>query len=991
MKSKTKAPKSPDDKPSNTIQSFLFADELACEDDSASKKSTRSVKRSSKLQDKSTSPSSVSTPAPSSSSPTAATTGDASTPDVLPSLESSASLLSSLEESSSSAPLSAEAAFAAAISEAAVTAESVVPASASDNSAGATTVTATATSAATAYSSCSYSSESAQDHALKSNLEESAPSLAPQRKRRVYSIPDVIPDPRTRKFTTVQVAINRALFKTYDYKVKGYHEDEILGSRVMIKFGRSVNTKEVGIVVGIGASADIPEEKIKEAELLDQNSLIYPDVFRTLQHAASYYHYPLGQTMVMGMPKLLREGEPATYKQIPGLRIKLDHVIVDPSMLQSAKARSKSSDGSSSNSADIRSEHELLLSCKIKIAQQRLRSKKQRDLLEFLSLGPRSSRQLREQGFSSAQEHSLIKAGLAERIDLAQAYPIFDLKKAAELSCQGPEDLILNSKPLPLNEEQEYCLNMINAQYDRPHTVFLLHGITGSGKTEVYLQAIEHCLREGKKALILVPEISLTPQTFRRFYERFKVPIATMHSTLSARERMDAFLDMQNQRAAILIGTRSALFTSIPDLGLIIVDEEHDSSFKQTDNLRYNARNLANFRAHTCGCKLILGSATPSLESVYHAEMGHYIHLDLLHRANNAALPKLMVVDLSKEPFSYDLSAGFSQTLCDAIGRETAKHRQALVFINRRGYSHSLICRKCRHVLMCPNCDKPLTVHHSIRLMCCHICNTTLPIPNHCPHCGSNELVEIGLGTEQVEAYLSCRYPDINVVRIDRDVITTKAELEMTLRCIRAHLYEILVGTQMVAKGHDFPDITVVGIVDVDTGLVSTDYHSLEYTAQLITQVAGRAGRAHEQGEVFIQTYFPNHPLILNIASPNFNYYNLALELLKIRKEQRLPPYYYQALLMTNSANRALAHDTLERLIHDIQARPELLHSIEIGDLEADRIERRFNRYHFHVSIMTYHQPSLHRLLDEITVLFSTYTNTRDLRLAIDVDPLFEA
>lgn len=820
----------------------------------------------------------------------------------------------------------------------------------------------------------------------------------------------VLPPETPPKYTIVQVAINRALFKTYDYKILGHYRHEILGSRVKVKFGRSGYPNEIGIVVGLGASAHLPENKIKEGKLLDEISLMEPDVFKTLRFAASYYHYPVGQTMVLGMPKLLREGEPASYKQVVGMRIKLDNVVLPDEADSEAVSGASASDDAAALSADDaativaacgnrkgrtkRLSAEEKLARKLKQAQLRLRSKKQKDLLALLAQGPRSVREIRENGFTLAQEQALIKAGLAVRVDLAKAPQECDLEAMAKrsMSLSIEEDPILNSKPLELSAEQAYCLKMITAHYDKPNTTFLLHGITGSGKTEVYLQAIEHCLREGKRALVLVPEISLTPQTFKRFYDRFKVPIATMHSTLSQRERMDAFLDMKNKRAAILIGTRSALFTSIPNLGLIIIDEEHDSSFKQTDTLRYSARTLAAYRANLCGAKLLLGSATPSLESVYHAQMGHYIHLDLLHRANNATLPRLVIEDLSQEPDSPDLRAGFGRHLSSAIGRETARHRQALIFINRRGFSHSLVCSKCHRIVMCPQCDKPLTVHHVTNHMHCHICNAVLPIPRICPTCGAeNTLVEIGLGTEQVEAYLKERYPDVSVVRVDRDIITNKTELEITLRRVRSHLYEILVGTQMLSKGHDFPDITVVGIIDVDSGLLSPDFHSLEYTAQLITQVAGRAGRSSEQGEVYIQTYYPDHPLLESICAPNFNYYNLALDLLEIRKAQNLPPYYYQAIIMTNSVDRDLAHDTLVRLIDDIKNRSELTANVELTSVQPDRIERRFNRYHYHVGIMTHHQPSLHRLLDELTQIFGNYTNTRDLRFAIDVDPLYDA
>ena len=873
-----------------------------------------------------------------------------------------------------------------------------------------------------------------------------------------------------KEYTVVQVAVNRALYMTFDYKIKGQYRTEILGCRIEIQFGRNSGGTEIGIVAGIGAHSQLPLSRIKTGILLDQEPLIQPDIFNTLHYASEYYHYPLGQCLILGLPQLLREGEQAAYKQIPGMRLKLDSVIIDPTATAStattatattatsAKATATTT-SSDANKAIIRSATESnavtaessseaitadtantantadaadtaapadaavdadaveaidehgqklqaskvdlnttqadapeILNQKLKLACARLRSARQRELLMLLSSGPKKSRELREQGFSALQENALIRAGVAERIDFSQEIQAFDLKKAASIKADPDThmDGILHSAPMPLNSEQEHCLNVINGH--NGYGVFLLHGITGSGKTEVYLQAIEHCLRQGKRALILVPEIALTPQTFKRFYDRFQAPVATIHSTLSSRERLDAFLDMKNQRAAILIGTRSALFTSIPDLGLIVIDEEHDSSFKQTDNLRYHARTLAIYRAKLCKCKVILGSATPSLESVYHAQMGHYVHLDLLHRAKSTTTPQVQIVDLRKDVLTDNVIAGIGEVLEEALGTATAKHQQALLFLNRRGFSHSMICHSCGHILMCPHCDNQLTVHHFTNQLCCHICNTTMNIPQTCPYCGAQgTLIENGLGTEQVETYLKNRFMDVGVARIDRDIITTKEALESALRHVRSHFSEILIGTQMLAKGHDFPDLTLVGILDVDSGLYSDDFHGFEYTSQLITQVAGRAGRDSQVGTVYIQTRFPNHPLLLRLIEPSFNYYNLALDLLQLRKEQNLPPYSYQALVMTNSLDREFAFKTLSKIMSEVENRPELTTNIIISPVEPDRIERRFNRFHFHVQLLASYQPELHRLLEEIVHIFEGYTNTRDLRFAIDVNPLFSS
>ena len=650
----------------------------------------------------------------------------------------------------------------------------------------------------------------------------------------------------------------------------------------------------------------------------------------------------------------------------------------------------------------------------VSLAATKLRSPRLQELLCSLVTGPRRSRELREEGFSSSQEQSLLRAHLALRIDFAQDIPAFDLKAAAKASTQRAflhtqtayattsgtansdipttialqDDPILASAPLILNEEQEQALLRINAHSG--FGVFLLNAITGSGKTEIYLQAIEHCLRSGKRALILVPEISLTPQTFKRFFARFKVPIATAHSTLSQRERLDAFLDMNTQRAAILIGTRSALFTSIPDLGLIVIDEEHDSSFKQGDGLRYHARTLALYRAQECNCKVILGSATPSVESVYHVLRGDYQRLDLNHRALQAQLPTIEVVDLRQEELTDSVRAGVGQLIEEEVGKATAQHQQALLFLNRRGYSHTLTCHKCGYIFKCPNCDMQLTVHHIRNKLICHICGTsTYRIPNTCPQCHSeNTLIETGLGTEQVADYLKERFPDVGIERIDRDSMNSHDDFVEALTRVRQHQSEIIIGTQMIAKGHDFPDITMVGLLEVDGGLFCDDFRGLEYTAQLITQVAGRAGRAEHCGRVYIQTRYPLHPLIQRLIEPNFSYFNLASELLQLRKESCLPPYAAQAMVMTNSTDRDLSFNTLQRLMDTINDHAELVAGMNITPVLPDRVEKRFGRYHFHVVLTSKDALQLHRLLDEMVLIFSSYEKLRDLRFAIDVDPI---
>lgn len=751
------------------------------------------------------------------------------------------------------------------------------------------------------------------------------------------------------EWTVVQVAINRALYQTYDYRMYGRYGNEIIGCRVHVSFGYAKGNKEVGVITATGAMSGMPVRSLKECSLIDAKPVIVPDVMQTLLYAAAYYHYPVGQTVPVGLPAILRDGGHASYREIPGLALTVP-------------------------------EDEL------EDALKKLRSVGQKELLMALRNGPRKNTDLREQGWTSAQGKALIKKGMARAIDFAHDLQPYDLE------AEAAADNIIADKPFILNDEQQAVLEAINSQ--QGYGVFLLNGVTGSGKTEVYLQAIEHTLRQGKRALVMVPEIALTPQTFKRFYQRFKVPVATIHSGLSDRERLDAFLDMYTSRAAILIGTRSALFTPVNNLGLIVIDEEHDSSFKQGDGLRYHARTLAVYRARLNNCVLLLGSATPSLESVHYCQLGFFRRLDLVRRAQKARLPRMHLIDLRADELNENVLAGVGEVVEKAVGIATAQHQQALLFLNRRGFSSALICPHCGYVVMCPKCDVALTVHKEKHQMCCHVCNSFFQLVKHCPYCRAKTghlypLIEIGVGTEQVAGYLSERFMDVGIERIDRDVITSKEGLDQSLQRILHHESEIIVGTQMLAKGHDFPDVTVVGILDVDGGLFCDDFRGYEYTAQLVTQVAGRAGRADKEGDVYIQTRHPDHLLLQSLVDPSFNYLRLACELLTIRKDKMLPPYTFQAIVMVNSTDRDLAFYTLRDIMTTFENRTDgVLNEVRPSIIFSDRTEKRFNRFHFHCNIIAHSRSALDRVLDEITTVYSGMKNLKDLRFAIDVDPV---
>lgn len=735
-------------------------------------------------------------------------------------------------------------------------------------------------------------------------------------------------------FVLINVAINRPLFREFAYKVNAKKEEVFIGARVLVDFA---NSKQVGIITEVAPKIDIDLKKIKEAKLLDKQAVLPEDIIKTVQFGSTYFQYPLGQCFNVALPKILRDGGPFAYDTIPTLKL-----------------------------AAIQDEKKL----------SKIKSQEQKQILEILKSGPVRRKEMRERGISSTSENALIKKGLIELFDLK-----IENKKFYELNCE----VLKETPPVPNLEQNNaiYCIG----NSDKFET-FLLNGITGSGKTEVYLQIIESTLKKGKAVLVLVPEIALTPQTFDRFYRRFNVPVASMHSALSDRERLDAYIDMSTNKAGILIGTRTALFTPIPNLGLIVIDEEHDSSFKQNDTFRYHARTLAIMRAKINNCPIVLGSATPSLESINNVQQCIFKKIDLKIRAGGAKLPEFELIDLRKEPLTEGLKTGVCKTLENMIGEETAKGNQVLLFLNRRGYSHHLVCHQCGHVFVCPNCDNLLTVHKKNNRLQCHVCENFYPIPKTCYVCGNDELVEQGFGTEQVCEFLEDRYPDVGVERIDRDSVTTKSQLETKLSRIRDGSSKIMLGTQMLAKGHDFPNVTLVGILDIDSSLFNDDFRALENSAQLLTQVSGRAGRGLKEGKVVIQTHHPDNKLINQIIDPNTDYLTIAYDMLETRKNLMLPPYTNQAFILCNSAARNKAFNFIRDLHQKVIQLQSNFGNLSISPVMSDKMEKVQNRYHFHMLVTSYSRKTLSQFLYLVRNTVTQSALPNDVRFAIEVDPI---
>jgi len=532
--------------------------------------------------------------------------------------------------------------------------------------------------------------------------------------------------------------------------------------------------------------------------------------------------------------------------------------------------------------------------------------------------------------------------------------------------------------PHLLNAEQEHVVGAIAAKLGR-FAALLLHGVTGSGKTEVYLHLIARVLARGEQALVLVPEISLTPQLEARFREAFpRTRIALMHSALEDIARTGAWLGAARGEAGIVLGTRLAVLAPLPKLALIVVDEEHDSSFKQQEGVRYSARDVAVYRAKLAGCPVVLGTATPSLESWYNYRQGRYERLELSHRAApGAELPLIRTIDLRE----HALDEGLAPAVLAAIGERLARGEQSLVFINRRGYAPVLTCEACGWCAGCTRCSARLVLHAADGRLRCHHCGAEEAIARACPTCGNVDLKPMGRGTQRVEETLAARFPGARIVRIDRDSARRRADLVRTLAELRRGEGDILVGTQLLAKGHDFPKLTFVAVLNADAALVSTDYRSGERLYSVLSQVAGRAGRRSERGEVLIQTRYPSHPLFQALLEHDFA--RFAESQLDERRGAGFPPFIFEAALRAEAAELAQAMAFLNDARSLVQA-PE---GVNVFDPVPNIITRRAGWERAQLIMQSGSRPALQTYLAGLSArLFET--PARAVRWHLDVDPI---
>jgi len=722
----------------------------------------------------------------------------------------------------------------------------------------------------------------------------------------------------------VQVAVPTPLRRAFDYLSS---VSLAPGMRVRVSFGRR---EVVGIVVGEVERSDLPHSRLKQiTQSLDAGPILSPPLLDLLRWAADYYHHPLGEVIHAALPARLRQGSAGVISGVTVWTLTPEARAVNPDTLKRAPAQKR------------------LLQV-LAAAPEGLEAEQLAQISPRWTAGLKA---LRTKGWVSSHQRD--------------SRPVFD------------RDI----EPSPeLNPGQKSAVVAVTADlgHFRP---YLLHGVTGSGKTEVYLNVIEQVLAQGKQTLALVPEISLTPQLVGRFERRFRVPIAVLHSGLNDQERLNAWLAARDGKASIVLGTRSAVFTPLKNPGLIVVDEEHDASYKQQDGFRYSARDVAVMRASREKIPIVLGSATPSLESLRNARDGTYTLLELPDRTGGAGMPEVRLLDMRRlKP-----SEGLSLPLREAIAARLAKGEQSILFLNRRGFAPVWMCFDCGWVAPCRRCDAQLTLHQKRLKLLCHHCGAEQEMTQSCPSCHGKNMHPLGEGTERVEGALQKFFPKARIERVDRDSTSRKGALEEKLRRVHAGEADILVGTQMLSKGHDFPNVTLVGILNADQGLYGTDFRSSERLFQLIMQVSGRAGRADKPGEVLIQTWHPDHPLFGALQRHDFH--GFAGFALTERRETGYPPYSHLALLRAESPTPGAAlkflHEAHALAVHLM---PE--NSLQIMAPVPAPMERRAGRYRAQLLVQSSKRAPLHAFLSQWVAQLAESKFSKKVRWSLDVDPM---
>ncbi len=739
----------------------------------------------------------------------------------------------------------------------------------------------------------------------------------------------------------VQVAVPAPLRRKFDYLLpEGINPESIqTGMRVLVPFGK---TQKIALVLGLSQHTEIEYLRLKPIlRVLDKMPVLPADIVTLLNWVASYYHHPVGEVYQTALPVHYRSKEDITTQK--------------PVLWRLTRK------GRAANWASLK------------------RAVRQRSLLELLKRYPQG---LSREDIASQQQGQWPQA----LKNLQHKQWVESIVNEEDASLVKPSSGIIKNRALKLNSEQLKAVDHL-LQHTTHYHAALLDGITGSGKTEVYLAFIEVLLKEAKQVLVLVPEIGLTPQLISRFEHRFQVSVETLHSAMNNSRRLQVWQKAASGEVSILIGTRSAVFTPMPSLGAIIIDEEHDMSFKQQDGIRYSARDVALMRAHQQDIPIVLGSATPSMESLYlcqagqqHRKMSHQI---LRQRAGQAEPPQIHLIDIRGQ----SLLHGLSKTLIDLMRQHLEKHNQVLLFQNRRGYAPVLLCNQCGWISHCHRCDAKMTYHHLHHRLRCHHCQSEQRIPVACPSCGNQELSCLGAGTERIEKTVHELFPNIEVIRIDRDTTRRKNSLQSLLDKVKNGRQQILIGTQMLAKGHHFPNVTLVALLDIDQGLYSIDFRSQERLAQMITQVAGRAGRESKKGQVILQTAHPDDEMLNLLLCGEYS--GFAKQVLTERRELRLPPYSFQALIRVEAHKVSDYQQFLDYCYESLAQQKQQLKDTRcqlLGPVPAP-MERKAGKFRGQLLIQCELRKRLHRLVAHLIQDVELNKKSQRLRWSIDIDP----
>lgn len=723
----------------------------------------------------------------------------------------------------------------------------------------------------------------------------------------------------------LHVALAVPVRRCFDYLPGEKFSRQVIkpGTRLQVPFGNTQT--RTGILLNVSDKSEIKAERLKPiTSIIDEQPILSVADLRLKQWASDYYHHPIGETLFSTLPVLLRQGK--------SLKRKVDYLW-------------QLSDAGKTIDFDALR-----------------RAPNQQAFLQLLRENPEG-----------------IPATQPENRKLYSAIKALQEKGLIKRSVYTPveNNSIAMPSPVNLNADQLSAANSIKSHLGK-YQQFLLNGVTGSGKTEVYIEIIKQLVSEGKQALVLVPEIGLTPQLINRIKDNVHAKLVVLHSALSDNERLQAWLQARDGIASVVLGTRSAIWTPLKNPGVLIVDEEHDLSYKQQDGFRYSARDVAIMRGKMDETPVVLGSATPSMETLQNVRTGKFKNLRLPSRAGNAVIPSIQIINMRGKR----MRDAFSQTLLDAISNEISNKRQVLLFLNRRGFSPLVMCHSCAWAAKCKRCDINMTYHKHNKKLCCHHCGSQSSLPQTCPQCNADELLQLGHGTERLTETLAEIFPDARIIRIDRDSTRRKDTMQKMLNSINDGQADILIGTQMLAKGHHFPNLSLVGIIDADQGLFSTDFRASERMGQLFIQVSGRAGRVDRQGTVLIQTHYPDHPLLQSLVTQGYD--EFAEMLLTERQQTRLPPFSYMALLRAEDYRAEATQHFLQKARTMMLAQTA---DIEIfGPIPAP-MEKRAGRLRYQLLLQCSDRGLLRRQLGPWSRQLETLPSGRKVRWSLDVDP----